>query len=311
MSLEAQKFNVAGEVKFVAGTTYSSGEVIKLSDGRAAVIGGLAGFVSGDQAVAYTDGIFKLAAASATTIAVGADVWWDASENQAINRAASPDDADFFVGVATVAKTNGQTTVTVDLNAGGTLAKKAGSTTTPVTVTTANMRWIEQIIKNTATSGDNRLAYLRMYLGGAGGSGDCLRAFTSVDDVVAANAHGVHGSVNFGAADEDGAVTGQATGVRGTCHVPNKTVSQGTHSGGISEIYHDGASSSIAGVAHAIHRFINGGNSTGMATLDNVFSFEGMNADSVKTGTVGGTAKGLRVLIDGAVHYLTLGTSCS
>jgi len=307
--VEAQTLYGAGERQFTAGTTYSSGEVIELDDKRAGVVGGLTGAVSGDQVTVYTAGVFGVKAASATTFSAGDDVWWDASESVAVAESSADADADLYLGTAVEAKTNGQLTVKTDLNAHGCVMRKMGINSDPVSMPTALDKFIEIRTTTAATSGDKRLAYLRHYLTGAGVTSDCLRAFLTVSDVAAANAIGTHSSVNFGST---GSITGQAAGVRATLHVPNAALTGGTYSAAISELYCDGASSDISGTTtHAIHRFINAGNATGYANLENVLSFEGMNSTSVKTGTVGGTGKGIRVLIDGVTHYITVGTSCS
>lgn len=121
---EAKRINEPGEAKFTASAALASGEVIQLADGRAAVVAGLTGFSSGDKAVAYTDGRYAFAAASATTFAIGDPVYWDISANLAIN---APGDADdIYLGTCAVAKTSGQTEVQVDM---GTAARGLGRAT--------------------------------------------------------------------------------------------------------------------------------------------------------------------------------------
>jgi predicted RecA/RadA family phage recombinase len=103
--------------KVTAGASYSSGEVIRLADGRAGYVEGLTGAESGDTMGVRQCGVARLASASGTTFAIGAPVYWDASANQAVAPSATLDgSADFYVGVAAKAKTSGQTTVDVELN---------------------------------------------------------------------------------------------------------------------------------------------------------------------------------------------------
>ena len=116
MSAEAIRKNAGGVVKFTAGTTYSSGEIIQLPDGRAAVIAGLKPVASGDAVGAETEGEFDVLSASGTTFAAGAPVYWDASASLAITAPGAVDD--LLLGVATVAKVSGQTRVSVDFNRG-------------------------------------------------------------------------------------------------------------------------------------------------------------------------------------------------
>lgn len=105
----------AGEVQKTAATTYASGEVIQLADGRAAVVMGLKAIASGDEMCLNTEGIYAFAAATAVVFAEGEAVYWDASANTAINLA-NVGAGDFFLGFAEVAKISGPLVVLVDLN---------------------------------------------------------------------------------------------------------------------------------------------------------------------------------------------------
>lgn len=112
-----------GEAKFTAATTYASGQIIQLSDGRAGVIAGLNAIASGDAVTAYTAGVFAVATASATTFSKGDPVYWDDSASVAV---ATPGEAaDVFLGLAMDACANGDTTVAVDLNATPNVAARA------------------------------------------------------------------------------------------------------------------------------------------------------------------------------------------
>jgi len=103
-----------GEVHAIAAAVYASGEVVQLADGRAAIVGGLNAIAIGDPVVFNVIGSFELAKASATVIANGAPVYWDASVNQAVGSQALG--ADFYCGVAVKAAANGDTVVLVDIN---------------------------------------------------------------------------------------------------------------------------------------------------------------------------------------------------
>lgn len=106
-----------GEVHLAAGTAYDSGEIIQLSDGRAAVIQGLKGVLSSEPATAATEGIFDCASASATTFSKGDPVFWDISANLAVPySSADVPNGDFLLGPAVLAKVDGDLTVKVDLN---------------------------------------------------------------------------------------------------------------------------------------------------------------------------------------------------
>ncbi len=185
----------------------------------------------------------------------------------------------------------------------------AGTSSAYLSTSTADSKFIELRLKNTATSGDNRGIYLRLQLAGAGSGGESLRAFTNCQDVACGTAHGAHISLSFGTS---GSITGLGCGSRSTLHVPNAALSAGTYCGAMVEIWHDGASSDISGTTeHSILRLVNSGNATGQATVSNVLSIVGASATMVAEGTVGGTDKAIRILIDGVVHYLAAGTSYS
>ena len=98
----------------------------------------------------------------------------------------------------------------------------SGTSADLTTTATANTKMMSFYLENSATSGDNRAMYLRLYLSGAGGGGEALRVFTTVNNVAARTAHGAHISLNFGAT---GTVTGQGIAMRATLHLPDVALS--------------------------------------------------------------------------------------
>ena len=186
-----------------------------------------------------------------------------------------------------------------------------GTTAAPCVSSVADAKFIELRCKSTATSGDNRLAYLRYELGGAAGGGDCLRAF-SVMTAALGTAHGIHGSILT--TSTTGYVTGMAAGIRGTLQVADAAVpANGTYYGAFFEIYSDGTSSSLASAAqHAVIGIASSGNATGAARHVNAIAFTGATGTgtttmvTTKTLSASGIAnwKGVRVLINGTVHYI-------
>ena len=83
--------------------------------------------------------------------------------------------------------------IQLDGQGGGTspaLVFGVGLSSDPATTATANKNFLEFRTQSTATSGDSRGIYNRLYLAGAGVSGESLRSFTTVSDVAAATAHG-------------------------------------------------------------------------------------------------------------------------
>ena len=160
----------------------------------------------------------------------------------------------------------------------------AGSSSSPVTDDTADTKFMSLYWDCGATSGDARGIYNRLYITGAGGGGESLRTFTTVDDVAAATAHGAHISINFGST---GSVTGQGIASRNTVHVPDAALSGGTYAATQAEIWSDGSSSDISGATEfSFLRFVNGGDSTGVGNVDdNAFLFA-INGGSVGSGNL-------------------------
>jgi len=95
---------------------YTSGEVIQLTDGRAAVVAGLVARASGDPAALKTSGQFTLTKTSGVVILEGDRLYWDRSAG-AVTPLKAVAGADFFVGVAVADAASTDTTVDCDLNA--------------------------------------------------------------------------------------------------------------------------------------------------------------------------------------------------
>jgi hypothetical protein len=158
-----------------------------------------------------------------------------------------------------------------------------GTAADPATTSTASKKFIEFRTESSATSGDSRLAYLRHYLSGAGGGGEALRAFTTVNNVAGATAHGAHISLNFGTS---GSLTGLGVAGRNTLHIPNDGTQSGTLAALQAEVYSDGSLSDPNGATElSFIRIINDGNANGKADVDTdafVFSLQGFTAGSGK-----------------------------
>lgn len=185
-----------------------------------------------------------------------------------------------------------------------------GTDANPNTTATADGKFIELRCSTTATSGDNRLAYLSYNIGAAGG-GECLRARTILSALTTGTAHGGHVGL---VASSTGAITGLGVGLRGTLEITNTALpANGSYYGGYSEIYSTGSTSSVAAAtAHAVHFIGATGDATGAATVLNAIAFEGTSAaDTTKmittatltTATIA-NCKGVAVTINGARHYL-------
>lgn len=155
-----------------------------------------------------------------------------------------------------------------------------GTSAAPLTCeTVADAKFISIYSKSEATSGDARLAYLRLYIAGAGGAGEAVRAFTTIDGVSAAGTvNGIHASLSF--TDGDSKATGSGFAARCTLHIPSDAAwSSGTLAAIQAEIYSDGADSDPDGVTElSFMRVINDGNADGKADVDDdafLFSLQG------------------------------------
>lgn len=159
---------------------------------------------------------------------------------------------------------------------------RAGTSSARVVNDTADMKFISLYFDDGATSGDSRGIYNRLYITGAGGGGESLRTFTTVENVAAASAHGAHISLSFGTS---GSVTGQAIASRNTLHIPTTAwAGNQTWTALQAEIWSDGATSDPGGNGYlSAIRILNGGDATGMADVDDdcaAFDFGGWTSST-------------------------------
>lgn len=189
-----------------------------------------------------------------------------------------------------------------------------GTSAAPVTTSVADAKFVEVRAETTATSGDNRLAYLRYSLNGGGG-GEALRAFTVVDSNVG-TAHGAHLSLIFDNTAGGSETSGLGAAVRGTTHIPNVAswAPTGSVYSGMFEIYSDGSASDPAGLTElALLCLSNSGNATGAADVDDdafVFSLQGFTAgaghavDSTSLAELPAGSIALRIKVGSATYYI-------
>lgn len=174
-------------------------------------------------------------------------------------------------------------------------------------------------VHNEAESGDARAMYLRLYIDGAGGGGEALRAFTTVNNVAAATAHGAHISLNFGAT---GTVTGQGIAMRATLHLKNEALASNVTMAAVqAEIYSDGASSDPGGsTLLSFFRAVNDGHANGKADVDDdavLLEIIGATAGAAHmfaTGLTPATVYGnlsasLKIRVGSTLYYIPLATA--
>lgn len=185
-----------------------------------------------------------------------------------------------------------------------------GTNAAPVSTSLASKNFLDFRTKSTeAGGGDSRGIYWRHYLSGTLANGEAGRFFTTVDGA-ANGCHGIHSSVSFGTS---GTCTGQVAAVRGTLHVPDKTLG-GTNGVVYAEMYADGKSSNVSGV-NSFLRCVLGGDATGAAALEDAAALLSVSGGTNASGNVVGALTGneptwtgktglIRVNLNGTVAYI-------
>jgi hypothetical protein len=143
-----------------------------------------------------------------------------------------------------------------------------GTTANPATTATADAKFLEFRCQTTATSGDNRLMYLRYDIAGTTG-GECIRAFTK-GSAALTTARGAHISLDMAAA---GTISGLGAGIDAQVMLAaSTTYSTGTWGVINAEIY-TGGTTVISATAFSYLRIVNSGSSQSTVD-DNCFLFE-------------------------------------
>ena len=194
---------------------------------------------------------------------------------------------------------------------------QGGTETVPLVADVAGSKFLSFYCDNGATSGDNRLMYLRLFLtGGAGG--EAARIYTNVD-ANCATAHGAHISLDFAATAGGSECSGLGVANRCTLHIPNVAswAPTGTYAAIQAEIYSDGTNSDPAGMTElSFIRFANSGGS-GKADVDTdayLFSLQGFTETEgsvVNIDVPGSLAASLKILIGSTPYYIGLYSSHS
>lgn len=161
-----------------------------------------------------------------------------------------------------------------------------GTAASPESNGTAGHKFLQIYAKTTATSGDNRLGYLRYDIDGAGASGETLRALTDLG-AAADTARGAHISLQAGAT---GYVTGLGAGIDAQLYVKNEVLAtNGTYAAVNAEIYSEGSTTAVSGAASlSIIRASLGGNSTGAGRVDDKANLITLTGGSNGSGNIVG-----------------------
>lgn len=181
-----------------------------------------------------------------------------------------------------------------------------GTSAAPNSTATADKFFVEFRCKTTAASGDNRLAYLRYEVGGAGG-GECLRAFTALT-AASGTVRGAHVSL---IPSGDGAVSGLGTALSTTLHFGTAAFSTGNVACLELNPYAD--STGAPPSAHGALRVAVGGNATGAAKFVNFLYIDDTAISAADTTKMVSTVslaelpagtKGIAVNIAGTRYYI-------
>lgn len=188
----------------------------------------------------------------------------------------------------------------------------AGTSAAPATSAVADAKFVEIRAQSTATSGDNRLMYLRYALDGTGG-GECLRAFTTMGAIVD-TARGGHVSLILNTA---GRTTGTGVGLQGTLQVPAGT-NTGLLGAGMFNIWLDSASAMTMPTEHGILILAVDGDATQVAAVKYAINLRGVKvtaassgvADMVTTGCADATSTvRIKTRINGVDYWLLANAS--
>jgi hypothetical protein len=180
-----------------------------------------------------------------------------------------------------------------------------GTSTDPIAVTSAG-NISSSYGTTSATTGDTRLSYQRLAFTSTG-SGETLRAFSVVTGAGAATGGTINGAHISTSINTTGTISGAANAIRATLG-GSATTPGGTLA--VLQLDTDYSSNVTLGAASSFIRVTDSGSQTG--EVQNLLNIEsGPAATIVATGTVGGTAKGIKIMIGGVAHYITVGTSIS
>lgn len=191
-----------------------------------------------------------------------------------------------------------------------------GTSSSPLTKDTADKNFMGFWLKSSAASGTSRGTYQRLYLS-AGAGGECIRAYTTVENNTPADTcNGIHSSLSFGAAA--GNITGLGTALRATLHVPTRSLG-GTVAAVQAEIYGDGASGAIGGTASFL-RLVSDGHANAKDSLDDngfLMDIDGLTAGAAHIFATGlqaatvnaATTAALRIQIGAVAYYIPVATA--
>jgi hypothetical protein len=188
-------------------------------------------------------------------------------------------------------------------------AIKIGTSSVPIAINTAGQRGINAFFSSTATSDTTYGMYLRLDSVGAGVEAIAARFKTLLTTGAAQQAHGIHGTLEYGSS---GNIVDVGSGIKGNFVVNGRTITGGECYGMIAELYYN-TSGSTASVRHAPLCISVAGNATGMATCKNAIAIVGTDGTGNMIYTATDSAPTLtgsiRILVNGVTRYLHYGNA--
>ena len=147
-----------------------------------------------------------------------------------------------------------------------------GKSALHVTSSVASTKFISIYVDITATSGDNRAIYNRLYFKASNsGGGESLRSYTLIDGAytITDAAHGAHITLGMGESTTTGRINGLGAAVRAQLGLASAALLGGTYTALQAEIYAFGASCQPSGVTElSFIRCVAGGHATGRQEID-------------------------------------------
>jgi hypothetical protein len=193
----------------------------------------------------------------------------------------------------------------------------SGASADRSTTATASKNFVGFWTESTATSGDSRGLYWRHYFAGAGGSGEALRAYATIDGVTVATGGTVNGAhISLDAVGAGAKVSGAAHAVRLTFGIAAAATALGGTCA-VAKVETDIKTGATVPPKMAYLRFEDSGD-TGLdylfatATLSTALvANAGTGANSAAVSTGGVAAKALKVNIGGTDYWIGLFSSNS
>lgn len=192
-----------------------------------------------------------------------------------------------------------------------------GSSASPVALGTDAKNAFSYYLDTTHTSGDVRGMYLRLYFSGAGGSGEALRAFSTINGVAAGLGGTVNGAhVSLGLTGAGAGIAGQGFGLRVNLDAAASVTAIGGSQSAVAMLESNIATGPTVPTDLAFLRCNNLGaqaipNFLSLTNPDTTAMFVDAGTGAGSAGAAGGSvcAKVLQIIVDGTPYYIGLNST--